>query len=146
MTKEERKIKKFNELLRYFGYEYTGDIFIENIQLKRKMRRLEDRIADIKISTLGHDVISDCDYIDKINSKLDDRLRMDRKIQELEDINRSLSMQLILKNNNCNSQILNKDEFYNTYCTSCGSQRCSGLDDDFSVGCKYKKEFLKKGE
>lgn len=97
--KEVNKIKKFNELLRYFGYEYIGDIFMENIQLKRKIRPLEDRIADIKIGTLGHDIISDCDYINKINSMLDDRSRMGRKIQELEDINRSLAIQLILKDN-----------------------------------------------
>ena len=97
MTKEERKIKKFNELLRYFGYEYTGDIFIENIQLKKDIEFLKKRITTIKELTLGYDTNRDCDYIDRMNSMMNDRLRMSRKVRELEEINRSLSIQLILK-------------------------------------------------
>ena len=33
---------------------------------------------------------------------------------------------------------MNKEQFYETYCIHCGSQRCEGIDTDWGEGCQYR--------
>lgn len=37
---------------------------------------------------------------------------------------------------------LTKEEFYEKYCSYCGSQRCEGIDTVWFEGCKYKDLLL----
>ena len=34
---------------------------------------------------------------------------------------------------------LTKEEFYEKYCSDCGSQRCEGIGTIWFEGCKYKE-------
>lgn len=34
-------------------------------------------------------------------------------------------------------------EFYDKYCSLCGSQRCEGIGTEWFEGCKYKEQLIK---
>lgn len=40
---------------------------------------------------------------------------------------------------------LTKEEFYEKYCSYCGSQRCEGIDTVWFDGCRHKEELLETG-
>lgn len=35
---------------------------------------------------------------------------------------------------------LNEEDFVNTYCNNCGSQRCEGIGTPWFEGCKHKQK------
>ena len=36
---------------------------------------------------------------------------------------------------------MNKEEFEETYCKKCGSQRCEGIDTEWGEGCQFYSEY-----
>ena len=33
---------------------------------------------------------------------------------------------------------MNKEQFYETYCKGCGTQRCEGINTEWGAGCQYR--------